>query len=305
VSDYEGTSVSMLEAMGAGVVPAVTRVSSGVDDWLTGGGNAVVVPPRQPVEMARRLARLAKDRSLLAPLGRAAWETARRAAGLPAMARRYADLFRRALAAPMDAAPTDLGLRPLELWRWKKGWADDPDAAETWARAGLYEAGYSNIAQDRPAPGCDAVLVRTDRAEVGEDEVASWRARGLGVAFAPHVRRDVPGDALRRTLDAAVREGAKRIAVFGAGKHTRRMAPVFYEGHPIVAFIDDAPPSCGHLYGRPVVPLARIDEYDPDTILLSSDAFEPQMWRRCAPLRARGVRVIPLYGHYADEPVPA
>ena len=38
----------------------------------------------------------------------------------------------------------------------------------------------------------------------------------------------------------------------------------------------------------------------PDAVLLSSDAWEQQMWNRCAPLRAAGVRILTLYGTY-DE----
>ena len=47
------------------------------------------------------------------------------------------------------------------------------------------------------------------------------------------------------------------------------------------------------------MPLERaLAELKPDAVLLSSDAWEEQMWRRSAVLRAAGVRVLPLYGTY-------
>jgi glycosyltransferase involved in cell wall biosynthesis len=81
LSEFEGTSVTMLEAMGAGVVPAVTRVRSGVDEWLTDGQSGVVVPIGAVNEMADRLAALWHDRnaggSRLTDMGRRAWERVR------------------------------------------------------------------------------------------------------------------------------------------------------------------------------------------------------------------------------------
>lgn len=304
VSDYEGTSISMLEAMGAGVVPAVTRVESGVEEWVRDGENGVVVPRRSPDAMAARLAELARDRAMLARLGRAAWETARRGVGLPRMAEAYRRVFDRVLAREVDRRPTDLGLRPLDLWRWRKDWSADPARSEAYVRSVMAEAGYARIALDAPRPGCDAVLVRAGRAAPSPEQVRAWREQGLGVAFAPHL--ETLTERVRPLVAAAARAGRRRIAVFGIGKHTRKIASLFGSGLPFVGFIDDAPPPWGTMLGMPVVPLERaMSELRPDAVLLSSDAYEATMWERCAPLRRAGVRIIPIYGVYDDGAAPA
>lgn len=74
VSDYEGTSVSMLEAMAAGCVPVVSQVS-GVAGVIRPGVNGFTVPIGDMAEMARCIKMLDDDRQLLAQLGRAAHAT--------------------------------------------------------------------------------------------------------------------------------------------------------------------------------------------------------------------------------------
>lgn len=301
VSDYEGTSVSMLEAMGAGVVPAVTHVSSGVDDWLTDGHNAVIVPLRSPRKLAERIASLASDRAKLAAMGQQTWHTARERCGAPAMAATYREVFDLAMRSPAIRPPSDLGLRTAEPSRWRKTWVVDEEKSRAWILQSLHSAGYKHIALDQPTPGCDAVLVRTENVEVTRADVETWRARGLGVAFSPHVCQESARD-VRLMLRKAAADGFQRIAVYGTGKHTRNRSSIFYEGFPIVGLIDDSPPDCGQMFGLPVVTLAQAREkLNPDAILLSSDAWEAKMWERCEALRHAGVRVMALYGTYSEQ----
>jgi glycosyltransferase involved in cell wall biosynthesis len=77
-SDFEGTSVSMLEAMAYGVVPAVTAASSGIDGVIDSGRNGFVVPVGDMEKMAQVLGRLATDQKLLESTGQAAHQTAQR-----------------------------------------------------------------------------------------------------------------------------------------------------------------------------------------------------------------------------------
>ncbi len=313
VSEFEGTSVSMLEAMGAGVVPAVTAVNSGVDEWVADGENGLIVPVGEPDEMAARLSELARSRSLLSRMGRAAWQTARRDASIPAMARQYRAMFDWVMARPMDSRPTDLGLRLIEPWRWQKGWAED-DSVEALIERSLRESGFSRIAFDQPSADSDAVIVRSRAADPAPspeqiDRFEAWRARGLGVVFSPHLReprRDDPVGRMCRLARQAVEEGCKRMAVYGVGKHTRRIAPLFEMGLPFVGFLDDNPPPWPFLFGLPIVPFDRaIDEFSPQAILLSSDAWEASMWVRCEVFRRDGIRVIPVYGTYDQVEVCA
>ncbi len=301
VSDYEGTSIAMLESMGAGVVPAVTRVSSGVDEWISHGETGIVVPIGDPDAMAGHLAEMAVDRSRIAAMGRAAWETVRGRIGIDLMARRYRDLFDAVMDRPMDRAPSDAGLRLCERYTWRKEWVERPDEAMRWIEAGLREAGYRAIALDTPTAGCDAVIVRAGGAEPVEERVAALRRAGLGVAVWPHLIENPVSDRMHRAAKGLLDKGCRRLAIYGIGAHTRRSAEILDRGLPFVGFIDDGPLAWRRIFGLPVVSVDRaLQELDPDAVLLSSDAWEEQLWRRCAPLRRAGVRVASLYGTYPD-----
>lgn len=305
VSDFEGTSVTMLEAMGHGVVPVVTRIASGVSEWIEDGRNGITVPIGEPDEMAGRLAALAADRALLARLGRASWERVRRDLSPDRIAAAWADIFRQAAAAPCDRCPTDVGVRSMENWRWIKQWADDPDDARAWCRGVLERAGYTHVADDAPEAGCDAVVARSCGSPPDEEVIESWRAAGLGVALAPLLMLNVT-ERVKRLVRHAAAAGARRIVLYGIGRHSRKMPLLFREDLPIVGFTDDHPPAgpSPTLYGLPIVPFGEVEErLRPDAVLLSTDTFERQMWERCAPLRKRGVRIITVYSSF-DESAP-
>ncbi|MCB0197739.1 MAG: glycosyltransferase family 4 protein, partial [Anaerolineae bacterium] len=74
VSEFEGTSISMLEAMALGCVPVVTRVS-GTQNVIQFGINGFTVPVGDIVEMTRLIKLLEEDRSLLAKMGQNAHTT--------------------------------------------------------------------------------------------------------------------------------------------------------------------------------------------------------------------------------------
>lgn len=71
VSEYEGISIAMLEAMAAGCVPVVTRVS-GTRDAIVEGRNGCTAPVGDMAAMADAIAALAGDRDRLATMGRQA-----------------------------------------------------------------------------------------------------------------------------------------------------------------------------------------------------------------------------------------
>jgi glycosyltransferase involved in cell wall biosynthesis len=88
VSEYEGTSIAMLEAMACGCVPVVTHVS-GTSAVIAPGENGYFVDVGDVVEMARIIQRLAAGRSELARLGVNAHRTIRDRFSFPA----YVDWF--------------------------------------------------------------------------------------------------------------------------------------------------------------------------------------------------------------------
>jgi len=71
---YEGLPTTLLEAMSCGKAVVATAVS-GALDAISSGENGVLVPPRQPAEMARAVLALLENEGLRAELGREARRT--------------------------------------------------------------------------------------------------------------------------------------------------------------------------------------------------------------------------------------
>ncbi len=75
VSEFEGASVSLMEAMIAGLVPVVTQTESGTE-LLENSRNALLCPVGDVGAIADALIELAKNRAWLPQIGRAAFTTA-------------------------------------------------------------------------------------------------------------------------------------------------------------------------------------------------------------------------------------
>ena len=94
VSDYEGTSVSMLEAMAEGCIPVVTAVS-GTASVIEEGANGFSVKVGDMDAMAAVIARLAEKRDSLAALGMAAHTYVKRACSYEEYVPWFAELLER------------------------------------------------------------------------------------------------------------------------------------------------------------------------------------------------------------------
>jgi glycosyltransferase involved in cell wall biosynthesis len=88
MSDYEGLSVALLEAMGQALAPVVTDIRSGTGEVVEDGRSGFLVPVGDIKTFADRIERLARERRLLASLKRAAWEASR-----PYTVERMADAY--------------------------------------------------------------------------------------------------------------------------------------------------------------------------------------------------------------------
>jgi len=75
LSDYEGLPVALLEAMGHGLVPVVTRIESGNTQLVRHGENGFVIPVGEIQSCVDALETLANDRQMLSQLKRAAWKS--------------------------------------------------------------------------------------------------------------------------------------------------------------------------------------------------------------------------------------
>jgi glycosyltransferase involved in cell wall biosynthesis len=76
ISEFEGASVSLMEAMIAGLAPVVTHTESGTD-LLQNRRNAILCPVGNVEAIADALADLAQNRGKIMSLGREAFHTAR------------------------------------------------------------------------------------------------------------------------------------------------------------------------------------------------------------------------------------
>ncbi len=122
-----------------------------------------------------------------------------------------------------------------------------------------------------------------------------------GIAALPLRLPELPGPGAERLLYAAERlraKGCTRIALYGAGRHTRRLVRALERVPEIIAIIDDragaegGPPS--RLWGLPVLTPADAVPLGLDAVIISSDEHEAAMLAGAARW-AGSIPVIPLY----------
>ncbi len=115
---------------------------------------------------------------------------------------------------------------------------------------------------------------------------------------------------IMQVMESLAAAGARRVALYGAGEHTRRIAPYLGEGTgngqrgsgpEIVALLDDNE----HLHGTH---LGRFRIHAPDAaagldldaIIISSDRAEEALWRKRECFERHGIAVRRLYGPQTD-----
>jgi len=117
VSEWEGTSLTMLEAMANGVVPVVTDVQSGGREAIHQGVDGWRVPVGDTRAMAEVLAMLSRDHELMSRVAARAHQTAKKCYALETCVARWADAIRSAAAGPrcaMEINRTHFGFGRLQ-----------------------------------------------------------------------------------------------------------------------------------------------------------------------------------------------
>jgi glycosyltransferase involved in cell wall biosynthesis len=117
LSDYEGLPLGLLESMGAGVVPVVSDLESGIRDVVT-GSTGIRVPVGNVAAAADAIETLGKDRVKLAGLSTAAARLAREEYSAQKMAARYLHLIDQLPTAPVNWNPDADIPAPIGLKRW-------------------------------------------------------------------------------------------------------------------------------------------------------------------------------------------
>jgi radical SAM superfamily enzyme YgiQ (UPF0313 family) len=103
---------------------------------------------------------------------------------------------------------------------------------------------------------------------------------------------------MNRTMDSLARQGVRRVALYGAGLHTRLLerdlvnTPV-----EIVGVLDDNAAMHGtHLGPWPIYSPGEVGKLKVDAVILSSDQHEERLWRQRGRFERLGIAVWRLYG---------
>ncbi|MFH1746967.1 MAG: radical SAM protein [Planctomycetota bacterium] len=121
------------------------------------------------------------------------------------------------------------------------------------------------------------------------------------------VRQYAPESVSRRMTLQALRAwqtaDGRPVAVFGAGKHTRKVLPALLESPvSIAAIVDDDPNRQGLRLGRwEIIAPARMADLDIGAVLVSSDMRQQELVARLRPLVADRYRLLTIY--QAEEAV--
>lgn len=277
VSDAEGTCISMLEGMAAGVVPCVTRVSSGIEGLLVHRGNSMTVPVGDTDAMAACLAELARDRSLLVSLSRAAQRTiARHGLTVPACAERYAELIHEMVAAPpRTARASPIALRlPGEEWR-VRGAVTAGELRETLDELGCPALSEGERVAMRGHDGLGARIVGATEPHPGSQWIQRQRNQGGVVVVEPHMD-DEEGAHLTRAARELSRESHARIVVMAT---CARLFPAIewlarHRRADIAAVVVPGAKAGSVLLGIPARPCPDALTHDDEVLLLASAGID-------------------------------
>ncbi|MEM8835311.1 MAG: glycosyltransferase family 4 protein [Planctomycetota bacterium] len=238
VSDAEGTSIAMLEAMGAGLAPIVSDVP-GVRTIIEDGSNGFVCRVGSPDAFADRLAQLAKDRSLLDSIRQAAHATIiARGLTVARCAERYVHAIQN-LKARESAKRTNPFDAPRDVWR---------------ARGAASEAEIREI-----ATGNDVEVVTASDPHPGEAVIAARRARGVQL----HVEPTLEAHEASHLTHLVERIWTRHAhPVFVAASSPRIMPAIEWlardQPDRIRAFVVPSAPAGSSLFGVPAVDFEHV-----------------------------------------------
>jgi hypothetical protein len=268
VSRAEGAPLVVMEAMSRGRAVAVTDGCGGVLDAITNTQAGIVAPTGDMAGLAAKLGAIWRDGKSLARMGRAAHASAQKHFALDALAPRYDALVRAATAHPSGLPATPQ--RSAIAHRWKQ-----------------ILAALEILGPCDPSP-----LAREWAIDHGVPE--EWmRPRELPGLLGP--ADELLLSAVTRLADL----GCRRIALYGAGRHTGRIERAIRRSESIVAITDDRAGTDGgpgpQLLGLPVIKPESLPDHAIDAVIVSSDEHEAEMLAR-AKTWAGAMPVVGLYG---------
>lgn len=289
VSDAEGTSVAMLEAMSHGVIPCITAVDAGATAIVRDGANGITVRVGDMKAMAARLGELAVDRSLRRSMSVAASRTiAEQHLSIEACAQSWQLLLEEIRSAEPDAdTSSDAAIRCVE---------SSPTAgplAESDAVRLLLEAGF--VMSSSPRQGGDGIVVTPCSPHPGAAVIARNRDAGIATVVCP----TQCGDAwthFGEHFDQLVQQGCERIAVWvGRGVPRSVIEWLAARPKPFVGFVRNDAKLHSTLLGAPVISPEAALHQAADGVVLCTPPGDLQGLVATHVLRAAGVVSLPAY----------
>ena len=178
-----------------------------------------------------------------------------------------------------------------EYWSKNVETRDRADVQLYLARSWLNFPGHEPVSGGRGAsvPKFDPTLMQADTKRLAERH---WMNMYAGETLADSWTVRMTG-----ALKSCAERGLKRVALFGAGTHTRRVgASLLTPPVEVVGVVDENPDLRGQrLWNFPIVSVEDALAIDLDAVVLSSSTMEERLWESAAPFRERGVEVVRLY----------
>jgi len=95
----------------------------------------------------------------------------------------------------------------------------------------------------------------------------------------------------------------RRVVIYAAGSHTEMLLRhTGLRNADIVGLVDGSPSKWGNeLEGYSIHSPEKIEAMKPECVVISSRAFQEDIWRRLQPLEAKGIEVLRLYENETHE----
>lgn len=262
VSEAEGTSIAMLEAMGSGLVPIVSDVP-GVRELIEDGENGFVCTIGQAELFAERIMELSRDRGQLQRMSRIARETiVRNELTISNCAKYYATIVRSMASRPVQSSRRVLD-SPNDVWR-ARGPATAPELR------GLFD--------DQTIQ-----LVHATEAHPGAAAIERLESSGRIVAVEPTLDRHAASHLTHLVEQVVTREGGQ---VFVAASSARAMPAIEwiarYRSERIEAFVVPGVGGGAMLFGLPAISFESALKEDVPILIAGPPVDSPSFAAACA-----------------------
>lgn len=101
---------------------------------------------------------------------------------------------------------------------------------------------------------------------------------------------------MEAALSRVARLGHSRVAIYGAGKHTQKVAAALASATVhIPVIMDDSPKDARPFFNVPIVSPRDVTKYNVQAVIFSSDEYESQMRKHTRFFESKGIECFPLY----------